>query len=43
MKTQIVKKTILVIAALLLGAIATSQPSLAVAPVCPPVCPLVAR
>ena len=38
MKTYFAK-TLLVIAAMLLGAVATSQTSTAAAPVCPPVCP----
>ena len=43
MKTQFAKKTLLVIAAMLLGAVATSQTSTAAAPVCPPVCPLAGK
>jgi hypothetical protein len=35
-------KTILVIAALLIGAVATSQTSTAAAPWCPPLCPVAA-
>jgi hypothetical protein len=39
MKTYFVK-AILVIAALLIGAVTTSQTSTAATPLCPPVCPL---